>query len=58
MVNFEEVGVDFQSETGPVGTRPIFGNIFLRYGEEFYFGFRLLFAFLLAPRGAQKAFLM
>ena len=46
------------NELQPMGSSPLFGNVFLRYVEEFYLGFRLLFAFLLALHGAQKAFLL
>ena len=46
------------NEMQPMGTSPLFGNFLLRYVEEFYLGFRLLFAFLLALHGAQKAFLL
>ena len=46
------------NELQPMGSSPLFGNFLLRYVEEFYLGFRLLFAFLLALHGAQKAFLL
>ena len=36
----------------------IFGRFFLRFTDEFYLLFRLIFAFLVALHGAQKAFLM
>lgn len=38
--------------------KPIFGQFLTRYTEEFYLVFRLLFAFIVALHGAQKAFLM
>ena len=36
----------------------IFGRFFLRYTDEFYLLFRLIFAFIVSLHGAQKAFLM
>ena len=36
----------------------IFGRIFVRFTDEFYLLFRLIFAFLVALHGAQKAFQM
>ncbi len=45
-------------ETGALGSPPFFGNVFLRFKEEFYLLFRLIFAFMLALHGAQKAFLL
>ncbi len=47
-----------EDEVQALGTRPLFGNFFLRYADEFYFLFRLVFAFLAALHGAQKAFLL
>ena len=38
--------------------KPIFGQFLARYTDEFYLVFRLLFAFIVALHGAQKAFLM
>lgn len=38
--------------------RSILGRILLRYTDEFYLLFRLIFAFIVALHGAQKAFLM
>ncbi len=35
---------------------PIFGQLFLRFSEEFYLLFRLILAFVAALHGAQKAF--
>ena len=46
------------NELQPMGSSPLFGNVLLRYVEEDYLGFRLLFAFVLALHGAQKAFLL
>ena len=45
-----------------VGTRepggnPIFGSFFLKYKDEFYLLFRLIFAFIVILHGIQKAFL-
>ena len=37
---------------------PIFGGFFGRFADEFYLLFRLIFAFLVALHGAQKAFLL
>ena len=34
----------------------LFGSLFLRFADEFYLLFRLIFAFLVALHGAQKAF--
>ena len=42
------------AETSP--DTSIFGRYFLRYADEFYLLFRLIFAFLVALHGAQKAF--
>lgn len=50
--------MQMDNEPAPAGEPPIFGNVLMRYAEEFYLGFRLLFAFLLALHGAQKAFLL
>ncbi len=36
----------------------VFGRIFTPYRDEFYLLFRLIFAFLVALHGAQKAFLL
>ena len=36
----------------------LFGSLFLRFADEFYLLFRLIFAFLVALHGAQKAFLL
>ena len=36
----------------------LFGRFFLRYTDEFYLLFRLIFAFIVALHGAQKAFLL
>ena len=36
----------------------IFGRIFVRFTDEFYLLFRLIFAFLVSLHGAQKAFQM
>ena len=36
----------------------LFGKYLLPYVEEFYLGFRLLFAFLVGLHGVQKAFLL
>jgi uncharacterized membrane protein YphA (DoxX/SURF4 family) len=36
----------------------IFGRFFVRFTDEFYLVFRLIFAFIVALHGAQKAFLM
>ena len=36
----------------------IFGRLFLRFTDEFYLLFRLIFAFLVALHGTQKAFLL
>lgn len=36
----------------------IFGRFFVRYTEEFYLLFRLIFAFLVSLHGVQKAFQM
>ena len=47
-----------ENDVGKLGTPPIFGNLLLRFTDEFYLGFRLLFAFIVALHGAQKAFLM
>ncbi|MCY3692914.1 MAG: DoxX family protein [Chloroflexota bacterium] len=38
--------------------KPVFGQFLARYTDEFYLVFRLLFAFIVALHGAQKAFLM
>ena len=35
---------------------PLIGQIFLKFSEEFYLLFRLIFAFVAALHGAQKAF--
>ena len=40
------------------GDNSIFGRFFGRYVDEFYLLFRLIFAFLVALHGAQKAFLL
>ena len=37
--------------------KPIFGQFLARYTDEFYLVSRLLFAFIVALHGAQKAFL-
>lgn len=40
------------------GDSSIFGRVFLRFSDEFYLLFRLIFAFLVSLHGAQKAFQM
>ena len=50
--------MEIKSERAPLGSPPLFGNILERWSEEFYLLFRLVFAFLAALHGAQKAFLL
>ena len=38
------------------GENPIFGSFFLKYKDEFYLLFRLIFAFIVILHGIQKAF--
>lgn len=40
----------------PASDTAIFGRFFLRYTDEFYLLFRLIFAFMVFLHGAQKAF--
>ena len=40
------------------GDNSFFGRFLLRYADEFYLLFRLIFAFIVALHGAQKAFLL
>ncbi len=42
----------------PTADTSFFGRFFVRYIDEFYLVFRLIFAFIVALHGAQKAFLM
>ena len=39
------------------GENPVFGSFFLKYKDEFYLLFRLIFAFIVILHGIQKAFL-
>ncbi len=49
---------DAQAPGGAAQDTSLFGRLFLRYTEEFYLLFRLIFAFLVSLHGAQKAFQM
>ena len=48
--------MQMDNESGADGS--LFGKYLLPYVEEFYLGFRLLFAFLVGLHGVQKAFLL
>ncbi len=50
--------MQMDNESGAAGDGSLFGNSLLPYVEEFYLGFRLLFAFLVGLHGVQKAFLL
>ena len=49
--------MQMDNESG-AGDGSLFGKYLLPYVEEFYLGFRLLFAFLVGLHGVQKAFLL
>ena len=50
--------MQMDNESGAMGDGSLFGTYLLPYVEEFYLGFRLLFAFLVGLHGVQKAFLL
>ena len=47
---------DAQAPGGAAQETSLFGRYFLRYTDEFYLLFRLIFAFIVGLHGAQKAF--
>ena len=49
---------DTQASGGVAQDTSLFGRVFLRYTDEFYLLFRLIFAFIVSLHGAQKAFQM
>ncbi len=50
--------MQMQSDAATAASPPLFGQFLERWSEEFYFLFRLFFAFFAFLHGIQKAFLL